>query len=136
MHFYKAARIGVKKFSLINKWNMNENKKKLHFMGGGGILSSFRDLDVKFEATQKHIKGQKVIDININWLCPREEFLQFFEKKNQKQKSRDTVLLSKIFLKNSFWTHFPSTMFWQCILNPPKISSFQTVFLFTAGPNT
>ncbi len=26
--------------------------------------------------------------------------------------------LTKIFLKNSFWTHIPSTMFWQFILRP------------------
>ncbi len=40
------------------------------------------------------------------------------------------LYLPKIFLKNYFWTHLPSTMFWLCILSPRKIFSFQTIFLF------
>ncbi len=31
---------------------------------------------------------------------------------------------TKIFFKNSFWAHLPSSMFWQCILSPQKISNF------------
>jgi hypothetical protein len=41
------------------------------------------------------------------------------------------LYLTKIFEKNSFWKHIPSTMFWEYILSPQKNFSFQTVFLFT-----
>jgi len=34
------------------------------------------------------------------------------------QNLRSKFYLTKIFLKNSFWRHLPSTMFWQCILSP------------------
>ncbi len=47
------------------------------------------------------------------------------------QNLRSKFYLTKIFLKNSFWTHIPSTMFWQCILSPYKFFSFQTVFILT-----
>ncbi len=47
------------------------------------------------------------------------------------QNLRSKLYLTKIFLKNSFWAHLTSTMFWQCILSPKKFFSFQTVFIFT-----
>ncbi len=47
------------------------------------------------------------------------------------QSLESKLYLTKIFLKNSFWRHLPSTMFWQCILSPLKFFCFQTVFIFT-----
>ncbi len=47
------------------------------------------------------------------------------------QSLESKLYLTKIFVKNSFWRHLPSTMFWQCILSPEKCFSFQTVFIFT-----
>jgi hypothetical protein len=34
------------------------------------------------------------------------------------QNFRSKFYLTKIFFKNSFWTHIPPTMFWQCIFSP------------------
>ncbi len=47
------------------------------------------------------------------------------------QNLESKLYLTKICLKNYFWSHLPSTMFWQYILSPNKIIRFQTVFLFT-----
>jgi hypothetical protein len=38
------------------------------------------------------------------------------------------LYLTKIFLKNSFWKHIPSSMFWECILSPQKISACKQYF--------
>jgi hypothetical protein len=92
-------------FGLVSKFNFRSPVWQIFTIFSACFIYGILNTLTKFEVSKS-----KTI-VTREWSRQGSKFICL-------QNWRSKLCLTKLFLKNSFWTHIPSTMFWQCILSP------------------
>ena len=92
-------------FGTISKFNFRSPVRQIFTIFLAWFIYGILNTHKKFYVS----KSKTVVTREWPRQCSKYICLQSLESK---------LYLTKILLKNSFWRHLPSTMFWQCILSP------------------
>ena len=92
-------------FGLVSKFNFRSPVWQIFTIFSACFIYGMLNTRTKFEVS----KSKTVVTKEWSWQGSKFICLQNLRSK---------FYLTKIFKKNSFWTHIPYTMFWKCILSP------------------